>query len=474
MGKKKHRKDEKFYQPKKIIKINDTNSNNRVHPYLSNVSSNAPENSPPMEIPGFYYDSEKNRYFKILPNKTFGSDHPHSISAIKEKKMTKEVEKSWAHRNYNRFDYLLSKEVNPFKSHRRIQNETGEFIVNLYHHVGSLETSYVKHRVTYFLIHPLVNDIYYGNVQGLVGLLRYRADKDSCSELFKLSSGYCTSEISSMDLTKDNLLSVTSLGGDLGPGVLCIFKIPADYNQFCLAEPVFEYVSKTTLWTSTFSQVTPSTAVGSSNNVTIVQNYSGHKTMERVYRTNSDVFALDFDRNQASKYFKPSVVYAGCRDGQIRIFDIRSNINRSAGESPRIRQSSPVCNLKSIHSCHVLCDGMNGSLSLWDIRCMKKDPVMEYLGHVNNGNRRIGFSVNTHESIVAIAGSDRYVRLYSISSGKLVRAPIGPFKEHISTIKFCETFSVADSSNLKYMEARDIRGEGIWFSVGSELQWWSV
>ncbi|CAG8506376.1 15402_t:CDS:2, partial [Acaulospora colombiana] len=161
----KHRRIDSSHRPKKIVKTSDTDSripcvaNNDPHSCSPNVP-NASDNSSPMEIPGFYYDSEKNRYFKILQNKTFGSGHPHSTSVVRERKMTKEIEKSWVNRAYNKFDYLLSKEVNPFKSHHRARNgevffdlisEEKEFILNLYHRVGSLETSYLAHRVTDFL-----------------------------------------------------------------------------------------------------------------------------------------------------------------------------------------------------------------------------------------------------------------------------------------------------------------------------------
>ncbi|KAF9579268.1 hypothetical protein BGW38_004545, partial [Lunasporangiospora selenospora] len=43
------------------------------------------------EIPGFYYDAEKKKYFKILPNHALGSQHPHSRQSIHEKTVEKPV-----------------------------------------------------------------------------------------------------------------------------------------------------------------------------------------------------------------------------------------------------------------------------------------------------------------------------------------------------------------------------------------------
>lgn len=37
------------------------------------------------EIPGFYFDPDKKKYFKITANHVFGSQHPYSQQSIKEK-----------------------------------------------------------------------------------------------------------------------------------------------------------------------------------------------------------------------------------------------------------------------------------------------------------------------------------------------------------------------------------------------------
>jgi WD repeat-containing protein 21A len=48
----------------------------------SNSSSVTRSDEIPKEIPGYYYDHEKNRYFKIMPNKAVGSNNPFSADSI--------------------------------------------------------------------------------------------------------------------------------------------------------------------------------------------------------------------------------------------------------------------------------------------------------------------------------------------------------------------------------------------------------
>jgi len=58
----------------------------------SSSSSLARSDEIPKEIPGYYYDHEKNRYFKIMPNKAVGSNNPFSADSIGTKtKRAKEV-----------------------------------------------------------------------------------------------------------------------------------------------------------------------------------------------------------------------------------------------------------------------------------------------------------------------------------------------------------------------------------------------
>lgn len=75
-------------------RLNNRRTNNITRPQSQSSSidsssslSVAISDETPKEIPGYYYDHEKNRYFKIMPNKAVGSSNPFSADSI-----TKRVE----------------------------------------------------------------------------------------------------------------------------------------------------------------------------------------------------------------------------------------------------------------------------------------------------------------------------------------------------------------------------------------------
>ncbi|PKC08522.1 hypothetical protein RhiirA5_499903 [Rhizophagus irregularis] len=177
------------------------------------------------------------------------------------------------------------------------------------------------------------------------------------------------------------------------------------------------------------------------------------------------------------KDFQPDIVFAGCRDGKLRIYDIRSDCSNSHyGIGPPISQQSPICHIRQIGAWYILSDGMDGSLSLWDVRNERRnfdktyvyEPVLEFKGNVNSTNIQYGFDVNLKEDIVAIAGQDNKVRFFSINTGRAIRYPIGPFKDKVSALRFCTWDSVGLNPEL------DERGEGIWMAAGKEFIWWSI
>ena len=74
-------------------RVKNRNSNNVTNSWSSrsssinssSSSSSIRSNEIPKEIPGYYYDQEKNRYFKIMPNKAVGSNHRFSADSIESK-----------------------------------------------------------------------------------------------------------------------------------------------------------------------------------------------------------------------------------------------------------------------------------------------------------------------------------------------------------------------------------------------------
>uniref|UniRef100_U9T9Q6 WD40 repeat-like protein n=1 Tax=Rhizophagus irregularis (strain DAOM 181602 / DAOM 197198 / MUCL 43194) TaxID=747089 RepID=U9T9Q6_RHIID len=216
-------------------------------------------------------------------------------------------------------------------------------------------------------------------------------------------------------------------------------------NRVLSLDVRYTYRSGSTIWTSSFSEIDSSIALGSSRKLSVIQGWEEYPCVNN-FKTNSD----------------PDIVFAGCRDGKLRIYDIRSDCSNSHyGIGPPISQQSPICHIRQIGAWYILSDGMDGSLSLWDVRNERRnfdktyvyEPVLEFKGNVNSTNIQYGFDVNLKEDIVAIAGQDNKVRFFSINTGRAIRYPIGPFKDKVSALRFCTWDSVGLNPEL------DERGE---------------
>ncbi|CAG8662427.1 8214_t:CDS:2, partial [Paraglomus brasilianum] len=223
---------------------------------------------------------------------------------------------------------------------------------------------------------------------------------------------------------------------------------------------------RTSIWTSSMSHNTSLIALGSSRSVIVISGLDdGNARNLMDIKTSSDVLS--------------SSILFGCRDGSIRLFDLRSNRARSKGSGFRFHLSSSVCHIEQIGSWYLLTSAMNGSLEMWDPRYISI-PVIKFNDHVNEHTYRLGLAVNQNESIFAIAGQDKCIRFYSPLKTLPIRNKIGPFSDVVSAIQFnCNTNFRLQSECDQYCNGSAVNVDGelsrwalFWTASGSELQWW--
>lgn len=98
---------------------------------------------------------------------------------------------------------------------------------------------------------------------------------------------------------------------------------------------------------------------------------------------------------------------------------------------------------------YLIVNGLGGETQLHDLRyCrpieghqrgqMKKkgsttQPVMTYRNY-NKSSLGLGFDVDESQELMALAGEDKKVRLYSISSGRVIKTL--EFKDEVSSLRF--------------------------------------
>ncbi|KAH8082025.1 hypothetical protein BXZ70DRAFT_632312 [Cristinia sonorae] len=149
-----------------------------------------------------------------------------------------------------------------------------------------------------------------------------------------------------------------------------------------------------------------------------------HGTNCELLRTDSDVLAV-YQRNRFA--------YAGCRNGAIFCFDKRlgsRTINgqamfggKSSGSDLSISNKS-VTHLSVVREWELLVSTIRGDLEMYDLRFARTPtPVMRFEGHVNSYRQKLGIAVSPCQSILFAAGSDHRIRAWSLRSGDPIDPP---------------------------------------------------
>ncbi|KAJ7288055.1 WD40-repeat-containing domain protein [Mycena rebaudengoi] len=130
--------------------------------------------------------------------------------------------------------------------------------------------------------------------------------------------------------------------------------------------------------------------------------------------TRSDVFAIDQHE---------SLVYTGTRSGTVARFDVRVGGSKSQAHTLLSAASSVVALQTTCAAQQLLVSRMDGTLCSYDLRFARAEsPVVAYAGHVNHISQRLGIAVDPAEQLLFAAGEDGRVRGWSLHTG----APLAP------------------------------------------------
>ncbi|KAF9952171.1 DDB1- and CUL4-associated factor 4 [Mortierella alpina] len=348
------------------------------------------------EIPGFYFDTDKKKYFKITENHVFGNQHPFSRQSINRKQEQK---------------------------------------------IDSVEGS-----------------LYLGTMQGELWQHRLPNDPwDRHHQWMQLNTGE-SSEMTSLHRTPDNYLISTYLGSMGRSGVLKIHqKVQEESSRFSFSQHslslVFEHSpspKSSSFWTSAYGG--NKLAIGADQKAAVLRDWrSGSHDADTLW-TGSDVFSLAIEPLGGQ-----NVVYAGCRNGSVRIFDLLQPstfaLNARSKKQARSNALFPGIGHKnaSVHCVRRVSDhylvtaAMNGEISMWDTRFVKgssSDPqaksVLDFRGFVKDQFSSTTFDVNESETLLAADNIEQQVSLWSLSTGDRVRDldVAGP----VSCLKFAGSY----------------------------------
>ncbi|KAM4666227.1 DDB1- and CUL4-associated factor 4 isoform 2-T4 [Amazona ochrocephala] len=354
-------------------------------------SSSLTQNSVVPELPGFYYDADKNRYFRLLPG--HNNYNPLTKESIQYKAMECKRLK------------LLEEELKQKKADAACERI---FTVNDVEHGGckygiinlsglGKESPTVEMYDNLYFTNRKVNSMCWASLthpdSHVLLCLMGIAETPGCASLLPAS------------------LFSSSNSGDR-PGMLCSFKISTAWSCAWCLNP----------------QINACFSTGLTRRVLVANVVTGR---QQSFRTSSDVLAQQFAT-------QTPVLYNGCRSGEIFSIDVRQrNRKGQSWKAIQLFHDSAVTSIRLLEAEHYLmASDMAGKIKLWDLRTTKC--VKQYKGH-HNEYAILPLHVNEEEGLLTAVGQDCYTRIWSLQDAHLLRTIPSPHpssKDAIPSVVF--------------------------------------
>lgn len=334
-----------------------------------------------MEIPGYYFDETKKKYFKITHNDGGFSASKYSSSSIK-----KENEKNERSRKRAKFETKPTNKV-PFTSKEaqhiqsmissrpidQIRARIQEFEITKLRFEGSMKTrgrlnSDSLKKITcdgQSMILSSLNNIYEIPLESL--------EFNSTQELFPMLKLHRVDKVTSLlrDLTivennETRPIIRTWFGGspDEPSEVELSTEVPHMTTRSHVQSPKNESFNK-----SIYNYHSDSILICGSKSVLKYSSNLFGSNRQVIYK-GSDVLSID------SK--EKNIYVLGTRNGQAIVVDDRLDYRRFSQGTDNRRGNSPLINIKCLSADRVLCSYLGSKLKLFDIRMGFKNPLVDY------------------------------------------------------------------------------------------------
>ncbi|KAG1137649.1 hypothetical protein G6F37_011390 [Rhizopus arrhizus] len=140
---------------------------------------------------------------------------------------------------------------------------------------------------------------------------------------------------------------------------------------------------------------------------------------KRVYHLTGDLRRIASSRINSAAFdvhlskWQPNHCLAGLRNGTIQLFDLR---RKPLSFNTICEASSSVTKIVEMDSQLLLSVSLDGSISIWDKRKFRKEPVRRLSGHVNEATHGLAFDVDLDNELLLVSGNDGCVRIWSLSN----------------------------------------------------------
>ncbi|XP_078089790.1 WD repeat domain 21 [Mustelus asterias] len=415
----------------------------------ASVSTDVPE------LPGFYYDQKKNRYFRLLPG--HNNCNPLTWETIKQREMEekrlKMLEEDAKTGRVARMGMDFTKLL--LKRHFGLMNSASylrfaqELKVSgmrrnkleVYSSDSSNDSSFkmILADTNCKRIFSVKNDET-GYKYGILNLDGHRKESqlisvDMYDNLYfthRKGTSICWASLSGCD---SHIMLCLSGHADI-PG--CISLLPASIFSNSNSEDHLSMqcnFRSSTVWSCAWCfnpQADKCFSTGLLDCVFVTDAVTGQK---QTFRTNSSVLAQQFAR-------RVPMLYNGCRSGEIFGIDIRQRTTKGTSwRGATIFHNSAVTSIRLLQDeNYLMAADMIGKIKLWDLRTARC--IKQYEGH-HNEHAYLPIHVHEEEGILLAVGQDCYTRIWSLRDGCLLRTIPSPHSASNDSIP-----NVAFSSQL--------------------------
>lgn len=432
----------------------------------------------PPKLPGFYYDEERKKYFKIVKTgQATSASSDYSISAVENSKRRKKRETKFRRTEQRHVQkHKIDKILLPKHSIHVTSRDTIHTQLQRYLHcreMGTLQPGFqsrLEGRALGSLI-KVTKVEQVGQVSGRDDVTAIALDEEHGDVFTGRASGIINAVRQGSSLIRESYIRRIPDNGTVGT-VIGVNYNPATRFLWSLSQGMHSVlcggISEDTYQDSLFYDMHSMTrlqlwddkcvfscAQSGQGEILLglngqIQTFSGTAGLHRLN-------AIDIKSDATSVCFEQEkVVLAGCRDGNIRLFDLRQTSKRI--KTP-FRIPSPVTNT-GVSGNHVACTGLGGVVSVFDKRA-EKHPLWT-ASYKNDCSFRHGFALDPSGRLMMVANDDQTVQIFNLAGGEenwggsaanLVSAVNGHrFADNLACIRWTERGVVAGGgTNLYFM-----------------------
>ncbi|KAJ5235792.1 uncharacterized protein N7469_004960 [Penicillium citrinum] len=432
------------------------------------------------DIPGFYYDAEKKKYFKIQANHVAPPGAQYSKDSVKRKRNDQEKQHKRAQRTQRMAKETVRKAG--LMNHPLVRNEReiGSRILPLYLQQEKQARIYVSqlHRkklhqfepwpdysIQHVLRNPrsgiLIASKYLRHI-GVTAFCVCFPDFEEMSwtynrtmERVLFKEAY---RLSSISLSHTGYLLATMDSGPEGDSFLSPRMLPGPDDQGDYQWPSFfshpiRIRTTPSLWCSAACPIGDKAlfAIGTSNGLHTLEGFGSHWTVSQKpfpndagsrKHGNQQGFREHGNSSHSSvnavEWLNGDVIASGMRNSSVFLHDLRSG-----GSATRLQHPHSVTKIRKIDPYRLVVSG-NNSLRMYDIRFAPNglQPKPKPMSPSHTSTRPYmtfpeyspdiisDFDVSPDLGLLATASDDCTVQLFSLQTGELVPSPLSKYKYH--------------------------------------------